>query len=152
VIVTGVGGFDNQVYDIVNLVVERSNMMDHLVKRAHARTTSTPNATMTTLASPTLGATNGRSLWLVDMVAGATGPLHVFDTEQIWTVMDGNAEIEIDGVAYPLDSGDTLVIPAGADRQVRATAACRMLVTGDGGATARVVGESESRGTPPWIS
>jgi mannose-6-phosphate isomerase-like protein (cupin superfamily) len=126
--------------------------MDHLVKRGHARTTSTPNATMTTLASPTLGATNGRSLWLVDMVAAATGPMHIFDTEQIWTVIDGSAAIEIESVAYPLDAGDTLVIPAGAERQVHATTACRMLVTGDAAATARVAGEPDSRGTPPWIS
>jgi hypothetical protein len=82
-IVTGLGSFDNQVYDIVNLVVERSSIMEHVVKRADARITSTPNATMTTLASPTLGATDGRSLWVVDMTAGATGPMHIFDTEQI---------------------------------------------------------------------
>ena len=126
--------------------------MEHLVKRAEARTTTTPNATMTTLASPTLGATGGRSLWLVDMIAGATGPLHIFDTEQIWTVIDGTAAIEIDGVAYPLDAGDTLVIPARAERQVLATTACRMLVTGDATATARVPGESESRGIPAWIA
>ena len=149
---TGLGGFDNQVYDIVNLVVERSSVMEHLVKRADARTTSTPNATMTKLASHSLGATSGRSLWLVDMIAGATGPMHTFDTEQIWTVLDGTAEIEIEGVAYPLDAGDTLVIPAEAQRQVHATTACRMIVTGDAVATASVPGESESRGTPAWIS
>jgi quercetin dioxygenase-like cupin family protein len=151
-IVTCLGGFDNQVYDMVNLVVERSNVMQHLVRRADARTTTTPNATMTTLASPTLGATSGRSLWLVDMVAGATGPRHVFDTEQIWTVIDGSTTIELDGVTHRLDTGDTLVIPAGAERQVHATTACRMLVTGDATATARVVGESEARGTPAWIA
>jgi len=126
--------------------------MEHLVKRAYARTTSTPNATMTTLASPTLGATSGRSLWLVDMIAGATGPMHVFDTEQIWTVIDGHATIEIDGAARALGAGDTLVIPARAERQVHAATACRMLVTGDATAIASVPGESESRGTPAWIS
>ncbi len=152
VIVTGLGGFDNQVYDIANLVVERSSIMHRLIKRAETRTTVTPNATMTTLASPTLGATSGRSLWLVDMTAGATGPSHVFDTEQIWTLLDGDTVIEIEGVSHSLDAGDTLVIPAGAERQVRATTACRMLVTGDATATASVPGESESRGTPAWIS
>jgi quercetin dioxygenase-like cupin family protein len=152
VIVTGLGSFDNQVYDIGNLVVERSISMKHLVKRADARTTVTPNATMTTLASPTLGATSGRSLWLVDMTAGATGPMHVFDTEQIWTVIDGHVAIEIEGVAHPLKAGDTLVIPGGAERRVHATTACRMLVTGDATATASVPGESQSRGTPAWIS
>ena len=49
--------------------------MKQLVKRADTRTTVTPNATMTTLASPTLGATSGRSLWQVDMAAGASGPV-----------------------------------------------------------------------------
>lgn len=126
--------------------------MEHLVKRADARTTVTPNATMTTLASPTLGSTSGRSLWLVEMTAGAAGPMHVFDTEQIWTVTDGHAAIEVDGVAHKLDAGDTLVIPGGVQRRVHATGACRMLVTGDATATASVPGESESRGTPAWIS
>jgi quercetin dioxygenase-like cupin family protein len=124
----------------------------HLVKRGDARTATTPNATMTTLASPTLGATSGRSLWLVDMTAGATGPMHVFDTEQIWTMIDGQAAIEIDGAAHRLDAGDTLVIPGGGQRQVHATTACRMVVTGDATATASIPGESESRGTPAWIS
>jgi quercetin dioxygenase-like cupin family protein len=126
--------------------------MNHVVKRADARTTVTPNATMTTLASPTVGATSGRSLWLVDMTAGARGPLHIFDTEQIWTVLDGNAAVEIAGVSHRLDPGDTVVIPARAERQVRADTACRMLVTGAATATASVPGESESRGTPAWIS
>jgi len=126
--------------------------MEHVVKRADARTTVTPNATMTTLASPTLGATSGRSVWLVEMTAGATSPMHVFDTEQIWTVIDGHAAIEIEGVAHPLDAGDTLVIPGRTERQVHATTGCRMLVTGDATATASVPGELESRGTPAWIS
>jgi quercetin dioxygenase-like cupin family protein len=152
VIVTGLGDFDNRVYDIVNPVVERSTPMNHVIKRADARTTVTPNATMTTLASPTLGATSGRSLWLVDMTAGATGPVHLFDTEQIWTVLDGHAAIEIEGVAHPLDAGDTLVIAAGVERQVHAATACRMVVTGDATASASIPGEAESRGTPAWIS
>lgn len=126
--------------------------MNHVVKHADARTTVTPNATMTTLASPTLGASSGRSLWLVDMTAGATGPLHIFDSEQIWTLLDGNAAIEITGVNLQLTAGDTVVIPAGTERQVHANTASRMLVTGEGNATASVPGESESRGTPAWIS
>jgi hypothetical protein len=60
--------------------------------------------------------------------------------------------IEIEGVAHPVDAGDTLVIQGGTERRVHATTACRMLVTGDGAAIASVPGESESRGTPAWIS
>jgi len=151
-IVTGLGDFDNLVYDLVNLVVERSGFMKHVVKRADVRTTVTPNATMTTLASPTLGATSGRSLWEVDMAAGASGPLHVFDTEQIWTVLDGRATIDIASVTHPLDTGDTIVIPGRTERRVHTTTGCRMLVTGHATATASVPGETESRGTPAWIS
>jgi quercetin dioxygenase-like cupin family protein len=126
--------------------------MHHLVRRGDTRKTVTPNAAMTTLASPTLGAASGRSLWLVDMVAGATGPLHIFDTEQIWTLLEGSAAIDIDGIEYVLDAGDTVVIPAETQRQVHARTPCRMLVTGGAAAIASVPGESEPRGTPAWIS
>jgi quercetin dioxygenase-like cupin family protein len=107
---------------------------------------------MTTLASPTLGATSGRSLWLVDMTAGATGPVHDFDTEQIWTVLEGQASVEIENATHALDAGDTVVIPAGAQRQVRANTVCRMLVTSDASATAAVPGDTAPRRTPAWIS
>ena len=125
--------------------------MQRLIRRAQARTTVTPNATMTTLASPTLGATAGRSLWLVEMTAQARGPLHVFDSEQIWTVLEGQAAITIGENEYALEVGDTLVIPGGLARRVRASSDCRMAVTGDGAASVTVVGESESRGIPAWI-
>jgi len=126
--------------------------MQNLIRRGDARTTVTPNATMTTLASPTLGGTDGRSLWLAEMSAGVTGPLHMFDSEQIWTVLDGSVAVAIDGESHVLDAGDTLVIPGAAQRQVHATTDCRMLVSGDGAAIATVVGEDAPRGTPAWIS
>jgi quercetin dioxygenase-like cupin family protein len=145
--------FDNRVYDIVNPVVYIPGAeMENLIRRADARTTVTPNATMTTLASPTLGSTDGRSLWLAEMSAGATGPLHVFDSEQIWTVLDGPVSITVDGASHLLDAGDTLVIPGAAERQVQAVADCRMLVAGEGAAIASVAGEDAPRGTPAWIS
>ena len=152
-IVTGLADLDNRVYDLVNQVVElRNHLMSHVVKQTDTRTTVTPNATMTTLASPTLGSTAGQSLWLVEMSTGATGPLHVFDSEQIWTVLDGSVSIQIDGVHHALAPGDTAVIPATAERQVHADNASRLLVTGEGTAAVTVAGESESRGTPAWIS
>jgi quercetin dioxygenase-like cupin family protein len=151
-IVTLLDDFDNQVYDIVNLVVENGGSMGILVKRADARTTVTPNATMTTLASPTIGPTSGRSVWLAEMIAGATGPVHVFDSEQIWTVLDGCIAVDVAGDIQTLEVGDTVVIPAQAQRQIHAVSACRMLVAGDGDAIATVPGEPASRGTPAWIS
>jgi quercetin dioxygenase-like cupin family protein len=126
--------------------------MPATILAAAGRRTETPNATMTTLASPTLGPTEGLSLWRVEMEAGVTGPLHVFDSEQLWTVLAGEVTIAVDGDPTELGAGDTVVIPAGVERQVTARTAARLIVCGAGDAVASVPGEEEPRGTPPWIA
>lgn len=122
------------------------------VRNTTARRTETPNAKMTTLASPTLGPTEGLSLWQVEMVAGASGPRHVFDSEQLWTVRVGQITVDVSGESCTLGRGDTVVLPAGAERQIHATTDALILVCGHGDAIARVPGETGSRGTPPWIA
>jgi quercetin dioxygenase-like cupin family protein len=107
---------------------------------------------MTTNASPTLGATAGLSMWEVAMTAGASGPLHVFDSEQIWTVLDGELSVVIAGETEMLAGGDTVVMPEGLERQVSARTDVRVLVCGHGDAIARVPGEPAPRGTPAWIA
>ena len=126
--------------------------MPTTVRAAESRRIETPNATMTTLASPTLGPTAGLSLWRVEMERGATGPLHTFDREQLWTVLDGELTITVAGTPTDLAEGDTIVIPADIERQVTARATARLLVCGAGDAVVAVVGEEESRGTPPWVA
>lgn len=84
-----------------------------VIRSAERRVTETPNAVMTTFASPTLGGAE-RAVWRVDMRPGATGPVHVFDVEQVWVVIDGAAGVEIGEEAHALAEGDTAVIPAGA--------------------------------------
>jgi quercetin dioxygenase-like cupin family protein len=88
-----------------------------VIPSAEARRTETPNAVMTTLASPTQGAA-GRAVWRVDMRAGQAGPEHAFDAEQVWTVIEGAATVELDGATHALAAGDTVVMPAGATRRV----------------------------------
>jgi quercetin dioxygenase-like cupin family protein len=122
------------------------------VRAGENRRTETPNATMTTLASPTLGATAGLSMWCVEMTEGAQGPRHVFDSEQLWTVLEGELSVLVAGETAGLAAGDTLVLRAGVERQISATTAVRLLVCGYGAAVARVPGEDASRGTPPWIA
>lgn len=107
---------------------------------------------MTTLASPTLGPTDGLSLWQVEMAAGSTGPRHVFDSEQLWTVREGRIVVEVGGHSCTLEQGDTLVLAAGVERQIHATTDALILVCGHGHAIASVPGETSSRGTPPWIA
>jgi quercetin dioxygenase-like cupin family protein len=123
-----------------------------LVRAGERRRSETPNATMTTLASPTLGATAGLSMWQVEMAAGARGPRHVFDSEQVWTVLEGQLAAVVAGEESELQPGDTVVLPAGAERQLSATTDLRVLVCGHGDATAQVPGEHAPRGTPPWIA
>ena len=126
--------------------------MLHTVRAGERRRSETPNATMTTFASPTLGATTGLSMWQVEMSAGARGPRHVFDSEQVWTVLEGQLAAVVASEKSELRAGDTVVLPAGAERQLAATTDVRVLVCGHGDATARVPGEHAPRGTPPWIA
>ncbi len=122
------------------------------VRSSEARRTETPNAVMTTFASPTQGASQELSLWQVDMRAGQAGPEHVFDSEQVWHVLDGTARIDLDGQPVQLTAGDSLVLPAGVCRQVTAVTQARMVVCGHGNAVVSVPGEAASRGTPPWVA
>ncbi|TDD33169.1 cupin domain-containing protein [Actinomadura sp. KC06] len=89
-----------------------------LIRDAESRRTDTPNGTMTTFATPTQGGTEGLALWRVDMAPGRTGPLHAFDTEQIWTFLDGAATIDLDGRKLEAGPGDTVVLPADVPRQM----------------------------------
>ncbi|MFE6053531.1 cupin domain-containing protein [Kitasatospora sp. NPDC056446] len=109
-----------------------------VIRRTDARRTETPNAVMTTYASPTQGSTS-LAMWHVDMVAGAQGPLHAMDTEQIWTLATGTAAVDLAGETVALAAGDTLVLPAGLTRQI----------TTDTGFTAVVASPSPSRAYNP---
>lgn len=121
------------------------------VRAGDARRTETPNALMTTLASPSQGPSSELSMWLVEMRNGQHGPLHIFDVEQIWHVLAGETEIFVGGESLQLMAGDTLVIPAGLQRQVHARSDVRFVVCGRGDAIATVPGETTSRGVPAWI-
>lgn len=89
-----------------------------LIRDTESRRTETPNGTMTTFATPTQGGTQGLAVWRVDMAPGKTGPLHAFDTEQVWTFLEGAATIDLDGRKLEAGPGDTVVLPAGTPRQM----------------------------------
>jgi quercetin dioxygenase-like cupin family protein len=122
------------------------------VRNSEVRRTETPNAVMTTLASPSQGPTTALSLWQVAMTAGQRGPSHVFDSEQVWHVLAGKVDIAADGQVVSLVSGDTVVLAAGTERQVRAVTDTQLMVCGYGTAVVSVPGEDSSRGVPAWIS
>jgi quercetin dioxygenase-like cupin family protein len=116
------------------------------------RCTETPNAVMTTVASPTQGPTTELSVWKVQMRAGQQGPLHVFDREQVWHVLGGEIDVVVDDASVRLRPGDAVVIAAATQRQITARADADLIVCGRGDAVASVPGEADSRGTPAWIS
>jgi quercetin dioxygenase-like cupin family protein len=122
-----------------------------LTHATDARRTETPTGVMTTLASPTHGGSARLSLWRVEMPAGRSGPIHRFDSEQLWTVLSGRISVGSNGAAKDVGPGDTVVIPADVERQVTAVEDATMIVCGFSDAVASVPGESAPRGTPAWI-
>ncbi|WP_424536008.1 cupin domain-containing protein [Sphaerisporangium viridialbum] len=88
-----------------------------IIRHAESRRTETPNAVMTTFASPTQGGA-GLAVWHVEMRPGQSGPLHAFDTEQVWTFLSGAATVVLDGEKLEIEPGNTLVMPADVRRQV----------------------------------
>jgi quercetin dioxygenase-like cupin family protein len=92
-----------------------------VIRSAETRRTETPNAVMTTLASPTQGQ-SAQAVWRVEMRPGQAGPLHGIDAEQVWTVLDGSASIEAGADTAKLGPGDTIVLPADIARRITADA------------------------------
>jgi quercetin dioxygenase-like cupin family protein len=122
-----------------------------VIRHADARRTSTPNATMTTFASPTQGGA-GQALWRVEMTPGAVGPLHAMDGEQVWTVLDGAARVEVGDASEDVRAGDTLVLPADVLRRIHADPVAGMtaVVAGRGGSVAS--GPDRDPVVPAWIA
>jgi quercetin dioxygenase-like cupin family protein len=123
-----------------------------VVRAQSMRQTETPNAVMTTLASPTQGPADQLSLWRVTMEAGQQGPRHVFDGEQIWHVLTGDVDFGVGDETVHLRAGDAVVLPRGIERQITAVTATEVITCGPSATLVTVVGEDLPRGTPPWIS
>ncbi|MEV0379188.1 cupin [Nonomuraea sp. NPDC050643] len=107
---------------------------------------------MTTFASPTQGGAS-RSLWKVEAVPGAEGPVHDFDSEQVWSWIAGAATVELGGETFSVGAGDTVVMPARTVRRVLADPAAgyTAVVTAAAGARA-LAPDGADYGTPPWIA
>lgn len=122
-----------------------------VVRAADARRTETPNATMTTLASPTLSGPTTISLWRVAIAADGSGPVHTFDSDQIWSLVSGSATFLVNGTRLELDAGDTIRIPGQAERQLAAAHDAEFVVCGQSDAQVSTPTGSHT-GTPPWIN
>ncbi|SEG98454.1 Mannose-6-phosphate isomerase, cupin superfamily [Nonomuraea solani] len=123
-----------------------------VIRAAQARRSETPSGVMTTFASPTQGGAS-RSLWKVEAVPGASGPVHDFDSEQVWSWVAGSATVELGDEKFSVGAGDTVVMPAHTVRRVQADAATgyTAVVTAPAGARA-LAADGADYGTPPWIA
>lgn len=116
------------------------------------RRVETPNATMTTLASPTLGGAE-RAIWRVVMRGGQAGPPHRCDQEQVWTVLDGGATVEVGATGEAVRTGDTIVLPPEVVRRVVAHPSLGLEAIVVTGTRARVSEpDGRDRGTPAWMA
>jgi hypothetical protein len=61
-----------------------------IIRDAGSRRTQVPSGLVTTLASPAQGG-SGLAVWRMDITPGTAGPVHAYDTEQVWTVIAGQA-------------------------------------------------------------
>jgi len=122
-----------------------------VIRHADRRRTETPNAVMTTLASPTQGGT-GRAVWRVDMRPGQAGPVHAFDTEQVWTVLDGGATVELDGQVLTVRPGDTLILPADVLRRISADPAAGFTAIAVAPPGSRAYRPDGDKLVPAWVA
>jgi len=123
-----------------------------VIRAAETRSTQTPTATMTTFASPTLGAAE-RPIWRVDVAADApAGPLHVINVEQVWVFTEGGAEVAIAGEKVAVRAGDTVVVPGEVERQFVADprTGFSAIVTASAGVRAWPAPRDGEGILPPW--
>lgn len=124
-----------------------------IVRSTDYRRTETPSSVATTYASPTQGGSERAALWRVEVPAGRSGPAHVFDVEQIWTFLDGDARLELDGETITLRTGDTVVLPPGVLRRFTAgSGGYTALATAPAGASAWQPGGDAEKIVPAWIA
>jgi len=72
--------------------------------------------------------TAAQSLAEASLAAGQSTQRHQHrETEEIYMLLDGEGEMEIDGESRRVRAGDAILIPAGAWHQITATGALRFL-------------------------
>lgn len=98
------------------------------VRSADAAVHRTPNATMRTLAAPSVGATE-LAVWEVTMTGGQAGPPHRVDHEQVWVVLSGGLCLHLGAEILRVGAGDSVILPAEEERRVVAEADVRALVS-----------------------
>ncbi|WP_251055159.1 cupin domain-containing protein [Streptomyces sp. ISL-66] len=112
--------------------------------------TTTPNGTMTGLASPSRGSVE-LSTWHAAFSAGITGPEHSVSREQVWRVTAGAMEVTCDGRTEKVSAGQVVVLPPDVPRHVHALEDTEVYVVMRADALVSVPGAEGTR-TLPWAT
>ncbi|MFD0350686.1 cupin domain-containing protein [Kitasatospora aburaviensis] len=83
------------------------------------------------------------------MAAGQTGPEHVIDREQVWTVTAGVLEVTCDARTERVAAGQTFVLPPHVIRRIHAPEAAEAHVAMRADGVASVPGAEGTR-VLPW--
>ena len=108
-----------------------------------------PGARFTSLATPSRGSTD-TSVWLVELEPGHPAQPHRLTREEVFVVLDGRAQVHLDGAVSTAGAGDAIVVPAGvpfalaAEGEGPLRALCCLPVGGQG----QLPGGEPF--TPPW--
>jgi mannose-6-phosphate isomerase-like protein (cupin superfamily) len=103
----------------------------------------------TSLATPSLGSAR-TSVWHIEIPAGEPPTPHELTDEEIFVVLEGAAEVTIDGELSPALVGDAVVVPPGVSFALANASAkpLRLLCCLPVGGQARLPGGEPF--TPPW--
>lgn len=83
-----------------------------ITSHADTETHVTPNATMRRYPGSEV------ALWRTEMAPDARGPLHRIDVDQVVVVLEGSLEVTLDGELRAMGPGDSVLLPAGLERQL----------------------------------
>jgi quercetin dioxygenase-like cupin family protein len=106
-------------------------------------------ARFTSLATPSRGSTD-TSVWAVEIAPGTPGAPHRLTREEVFVVLEGRAEVLLDGERSTAGPGDAIVVPPGVPFALAAVgeAPMRALCCLPVGGQAQV--SEGAPFTPPW--
>jgi quercetin dioxygenase-like cupin family protein len=120
-----------------------------LVRQEEAPRFDVHGAKVVAYASPSRGS-KSLATWRVTLDAGAASPLHSLDGDEVFIVLSGAADFELDGKKLAVRAGDALTVAAGTTFRFTAVGALpfEAIACVNTGLKARV--EDGAPFAPPW--
>lgn len=102
----------------------------------------------TSLATPSRGTTD-TAVWVTEIAAGTPATVHRVTREEVFVVLEGSAEVRVEGVPSVAGTGDAIVVDADEEFSITASGAAgvRLLCVLPVGGQAVHGGRTF---TPPW--